>query len=138
MNKMATAFRCPLVICFFFCGSGKQGLANSPIRPLPGNFPPNASSRQGGGQRLGRWLDCQDSDDGHRFETFADETVTLMLALILLSKETSELLLKDRQLDLRHRDADRRLELGILSNGRDAEGDLLAARIALGNPVEAE
>jgi hypothetical protein len=40
----------------------------------------------------------------------------------LLSKKTSELLLKDRQLDLRHRDADRRLDLGIPSGGRDAEG----------------
>jgi len=58
--------------------------------------------------------------------------------LILLSKETSELLLKNRQLDLRHRDADRRLELGILSDGRGADGNLLAARIALGNPIEVE
>jgi hypothetical protein len=77
-------------------GSGGQCLAKLPIRPLSESFRQLLSCKTG--RKRGRWLDCQDNDNDRKFETFADVTVTLMLALNLSSKETSELLLKDDSL----------------------------------------
>jgi hypothetical protein len=127
---MTTALWCPLIICFFVAAAAGNVSQLFPFVRCQEASVSCCLVRPD--KKRGRWLDCQHSDNDCKFETFAGVTVTLMLALISLSKETSKLLLKDRQLDLRHRDADRRLELGILSDSRDAEGDHLAARVALG------
>jgi hypothetical protein len=108
---MTTTLWCPLIICFLVAAAAGNVSQDFPFVRCQEASVSCYLVRPD--EKRGRWLDCQDSGNDRKFETFAGVTVTLMLALILLSKKSSELLLKDRQLDLRHRDADRRLELAF-------------------------
>jgi hypothetical protein len=84
-----------------------------------------------------RRLDGRDGDDGRHVETTAGRREGDLDGRFDLAVEEHERAVAERrELDLCHRDADRRLGLGIFADGWDAEGDLLAVRVALGDPVK--